>query len=241
MSNFESCLSAEADTGQVVVDLTNATFIEAYPLAAMACLLQDSVRNGLETVVRPPRSQSVANYLARMDFDRFVRDRCPDVSGCALPRVRHAERRDVLVELQWFGAGDNLTALEDLLFARLRNDVSPQVLAALIESFWEISGNTRYHSGAAGGVVVAQVYKRGWQDERMDLAIGDAGIGIRASLLNSGRYAPSDDGEAIQLALEYQVSAIDDPGRGVGLPTTAELVQGLLGTMKVRSGAASLT
>ncbi len=223
----------------VIIDLTSSTFVEVYPLVAVACMMQDSVSRGLETIVKPPRIQNVANYLSRMDFDRFIGAHCPEVTGCSLPSVRHADRRDAMVEMQWFGAGDNLTALEELLFARLDGRVPAQVLAALIESFWEIGENARYHSGATGGVVAAQVYRRGSADERMDLAIGDAGMGIRASLYNSGRYDPPDDGAAIELALEYQVTSTDDPGRGVGLPTTAEAVVGLKGTMTVRTCAAS--
>lgn len=145
----------------------------------------------------------------------------------------------ILVELQWFDTWENLDPIVGLLAERLEGVARGQVLAALLESVYEIADNVRYHSKAAGGVMAAQVYGQESDERRVTVAIGDVGVGIRRSLLESGRYEPVDDVHAIRLALKEDVSAIDDPGRGVGLPTTLETTTGLGGTMVVRSGAAS--
>lgn len=76
---------------------------------------------------------------------------------------------------------------------------------------------------------------------RVQVAIGDAGIGIRRSFLDSGRRQPNDDLAAIGLALEYLVTSVDDPGRGQGLSTAAEQVTALEGHLVVRSGTGRVT
>ncbi len=69
----------------------------------------------------------------------------------------------------------------------------------------------------------------------MVLAMGDLGIGVRESL--SARYRPTSDRHALSLALEADVSASGEAGRGQGLTSTAELVTELGGRLVVHSGA----
>jgi hypothetical protein len=70
------------------------------------------------------------------------------------------------------------------------------------------------------------------------LTIGDAGIGIRQSLVSR---APASDLAAIEMAVALQVSSIDDIGRGQGLPTTRDHVCGVGGSMTIRSGLSIVT
>lgn len=87
---------------------------------------------------------------------------------------------------------------------------------------------------------MGQVYRDGKppdHDGRVQIVIGDVGRGIRESFLSSGTRSPADDREAIELALEYLVSSVPDPGRGQGLTTTVEEVTALTGSVVIRSGA----
>lgn len=59
--------------------------------------------------------------------------------------------------------------------------------------------------------------------------------------LASGSHAPGSDIEAINLALEYLVTSVADPGRGQGLSTTMDLVVETQGRMVVRSGTGRVT
>jgi hypothetical protein len=100
--------------------------------------------------------------------------------------------------------------------------------------------NTLFHAHTSGSVVAAQVYDRHSDRARVDLAIGDVGIGIRASLQNSPtRYDAPDDSPAIELALREHVSATGDPARGVGLTAVWRDIRALRGTTLVRSGTAA--
>jgi len=113
----------------------------------------------------------------------------------------------------------------------------------ITEGLWELVANALEHSGA-DALLMGQVYERGEppdHDRRVQIVIGDAGRGIRASSLESGTRLRADDAEAIELALQYLVSSVPDPGRGQGLTTTVEQATALEGTVVVRSGAARAT
>jgi|GEM_PF-2788410 len=103
--------------------------------------------------------------------------------------------------------------------------------------------NALEHSGT-DAMIMGQVYRsaRGGQPpdhaDRVRVVIGDVGRGIRASFLATGLHRPTDDRDAIHLAMEYLVTSVDDRGRGQGLSTTMEQVIELEGRMYVRSGDA---
>lgn len=106
--------------------------------------------------------------------------------------------------------------------------------------------NALEHSGS-DALIMGQVYRapRGTppdHDNRVQLVIGDTGRGIRESFQATASHAPESDLEAILLALEYLVTSVEnDPGRGQGLSTTAELVLETQGCMIVRSGSAKIS
>jgi len=99
-------------------------------------------------------------------------------------------------------------------------------MRSTVELFWQI----RYRHG-----------KPPDHSQRVQIAIGDAGRGIRASFLASGTQSPANDEEAIELALQYLVSSVPDPGRGQGLTTTVEQTTALEGHVVVRSGTSRVT
>jgi hypothetical protein len=173
-----------------------------------------------------------------MGFDDFL-------DGLAMPRMPEtqdrAEDSSVVVPLAKAPSSTGEQPVINLLWEQLRDQVSPQILDALGESVWEMLANAQEHSGA-DGLVMAQIYtaKRGGEppdhDDKVQVVIGDTGRGIRASLSQSPDLDPADDAEAIEMALEYLVSSVLDPGRGQGLSTTHEQIAGLGGRMIVRSG-----
>ncbi len=118
------------------------------------------------------------------------------------------------------------------------------VLLAVAEGVWEMIANALEHSGS-DPLIMGQVYRRARggeapdHDERVQVVIGDVGRGIRGSFLHTGLHSPSDDREAIALALEYLVTSVpNDRGRGQELSRTMEEVVALQDSMYVRRGSA---
>ncbi len=181
-------------------------------------------------------------HLSAMGFKDFL-----DATGMGadLPGTAAGEHPDVVVPLRAATNADGAQALSNLLYEQLADHVAPQVLAAIAEGVWEMVANALEHSGA-DALIMGQVYTtpRGQppdHDDRVQVVIGDTGKGIRASFLETGLHAPATDLAAIELALEYLVSSVDDRGRGQGLSTTREQVIETQGRMVVRSGTAKVT
>ena len=110
----------------------------------------------------------------------------------------------------------------------------------LFEAAGELGQNVVEHAGSpVGGFIAAQRYKAGAPEERIVVAVGDAGVGIRESL--RARYGDMPDGEAIRRAIQWNVSSVPDEGRGQGLPGVVDGVKALGGVVWIRSGVASRT
>lgn len=88
----------------------------------------------------------------------------------------------------------------------------------------ELIDNVFQHSEQNIGAISIHFY----QNNRipfLSIAVTDLGIGFKKSLLKSERFAGQEslfDGDFIQNALKMQVSATDQAGRGLGLPTVAK-------------------
>jgi hypothetical protein len=233
----ERMMSNDDTVAGTVIDLASARFVDTYGMVTICCAALSATARNEQLVFRRPAVQNTANYLARMNVGAFLSDECGLSND--LPDVRH-HRVDpnTLCEVRRFAASDNLDELVDLLCARLEGLAPGDVVAELAASFWELSDNTRFHAQTDGGVLAAQVYEQGRPNQRVDLALGDVGIGIRRSLQNN-EHESVDDADAIELALEEGVSGTGDPSRGYGLPSVVRRVRELGGQTTIRSGAGS--
>lgn len=230
--NFDDGLTAPSS--RPVIDLSALSFVDVYGLVGLACLVAYGDNASSPCRITPPTNHSVANYLARMNFQAVTSELWCQYEA-DLPDVWHFDQRQALVELRRFASAADVDSISELVWQRLDGRVSAQSLTAVDVGLGELADNVRYHSGLGYGFLAAQVYQGGTASERVQFAIGDAGVGIAAGL---ALHQPRDDAHAIQLALMRDVSGIDDPGRGQGLPTTVEVTLGLRGSMIVRSGAA---
>jgi hypothetical protein len=222
------------------VDLTSLRFVSAYGLVALTCLVAHNELEGFETIVQLPHPDTdTARYLSRMEFGSALGTlSCVPLGD--LPPVRHFDRRDRLLELRRFSGAADVDEASNLVWTRLEQQhASPQTLNAVYVGLGEVADNVRYHAQSQGWIAV-QTYGAGTREERIEVAIGDVGIGIRRALEQSTTPAhrPTDDLRAIQLALKLGVTSIDDAGRGQGLPTTMDCVCELGGTVSIRTGQA---
>ncbi|MFH0941586.1 MAG: hypothetical protein V1823_00955 [Chloroflexota bacterium] len=84
--------------------------------------------------------------------------------------------------------------------------------------FSELANNAVEHAFSHGGFVLAQQYDYSG-GSRLEIGVGDCGIGIRNSLKQNchiqGQFVT--DSDAIKLVLNGGFSRIDDPHRGYGI------------------------
>jgi hypothetical protein len=236
ITHFDGALQRNAGE----CDLRELTFVDAYGLVGTACALRMAFAEQPGLPIHPPSNTPTARHLTSMGLAAFL-------EGCGrdqiLPASSVADAVDVVVPLRSARDSGGAQALSHLLWQQARDHVDPSVLDAISEGVWEMVGNALEHSGS-DALIMGQVYRRGVppdHDDCVQVVIGDTGRGIRGSFSASGLHSPATDADAINLALEYLVSSVDDPGRGQGLSTTMEQVVGLNGRMVVRSGTAKVS
>lgn len=220
------------------IDLTRTTFVDTYGLVALTCILQDARRRGQAITFRPPRLLDCRNYLSRMGFADRLREAGAHDHG--LSDVTHWPQAGRLVELQPFTSTNEVEGLAEILYSRLSDSHRTALVAArLYEAVEELGANVLEHSEVGRGFVAAQVFLRGTPSQNIVFALGDAGIGLRSSLVSAG-FPASDDLRAVDLALTLDISASGEPGRGQGLPSVVDLVSQVGGTIVMRSGQAKV-
>lgn len=220
-----------------MIDLTRVTFIDAYGLVGLACYIAAAAGEGLAVQLRLPVSEELQTYLARMHLGEVL-DRYDVRLDGSLPEVRELDRRDSLIELHSFRDVHGSDQLAAFIWDRLLGRADNEVVTQLYEATGELGAERRRACGIARGrLVAAQLYQRGQPGERAIVAVGDVGVGIRESLHEL--YGPMTDGEAIDRAIQRDVSRIPDPGRGQGLASVVEGARALGGTVRIRTGEAS--
>lgn len=229
MSRFDRCLVPGAEC----CDLSSLTFIDAFGVVATASSILAAANAGDLPRVALPAAPQMLKHLTGMGLLHFLRD----IGVPFEPDAAPINRGDVVVPLTRISNVFEAEQLSELLWANAAR-WDAQVLEVLTEGLWELAANALEHSGA-DAMLMGQVYERGEppdHDGRVQIVIGDAGRGIRASFLEGSTRSPATDIDAIELALEYLVSSVPDPGRGQGLTSTVEQTTELEGKVVIRSG-----
>lgn len=184
-------------------------------------------------VVLDPSNRDLCNYLKRMKL--------PDVFGgdpvTIYPiqdlSLQESELADSLVELNSFRVDDDneveRRTIETLqVITSQRPDLRGRA-EQLHVTISEMLSNIHVHSGTRRAALAVQTYQNA-----VELAFGDAGIGIRAALQNHVEGMDTDV-DYIRTALEPGVTSRPGGG-GYGLTQLREMVEEEGGRLVLRSG-----
>lgn len=222
----------EAGTADpLVLDLSEAAFVEPFGLVGVAVLAERAVNSGRQVTFVPPANASVRNYLSRMRLGQVLGD-LGITHG--LPVVHANPLQTELLELQKFSGQGGGEAVATLVYDKLEAvGADSMVRQTLFEAICEVAGNVDFHAKITHGYVAAQTTHQG---QKVLFSIADSGQGLRASL--SAVRQITDDAEAIDLAVSEEVSGTGETGRGQGLPTVVGTSVGLNGVVHIASGNA---
>lgn len=224
---------AQIAAGQhgVVFDASDMSFASPLDLAgitAWAARLRDEgscVRFVL------PDDGDLCRYLVRMDLIQHLAVAGVTVSGPA-PMVRRADRADVLLEVRRIcGPADAERFAEDV-YRLAQLHTSDSSAAAGAKMLGELLDNAITHAASHAGVyAAAQVHQRVGD---LELAVADAGIGIRSHLARNPRFRNLTATEALRAALQPGVTGTSEQ-RGNGLPDLLSTASGFGGQLLLRS------
>jgi hypothetical protein len=197
------------DEQQLIVDATSLRSVTPTFLLRLRTFVEWHRLCGRAVLVRCPRNQNVANYLARMRIGTGL----PDTLFEGLPSVREHDRRDVLIPVTQLHEPGDVDRFTETLYTLLHgeNDDVATLEEPISMAVSELCGNAIEHGeNPLGCYVAAQRYA-----SRVVLAIGDLGCGVPAHMR---RHHPAlgDDARVLERALEEGVSGTGDPHRGLG-------------------------
>jgi hypothetical protein len=153
------------------------------------------------------------------------------VSGPA-PAVRRADRTDVLLEVRRICGPADAERFAVDVYQLAQRHTSDSSAAAGAKMLGELLDNAITHAASPVGVyAAAQVHHRGGD---LELAVADAGIGIRSHLARNPRFRNLTAAEALGAALRPGVTGTSER-RGNGLPDLLSTASGFGGQLLLRS------
>ncbi len=203
------CNNIDIENQEPVIDLSNITFFLPFALVYLGQFIRYHSSLGKSILVTPPTNTKARTYLAQQNFwNRF--------------------NLQAITKLRAFG---NSTSLNDIVDIEKRPDIAEEtarnILDILVsegvdvdcglvtEVVSELVDNFAEHSLHSLATLAMQYYPT---KHKITIAIGDCGIGIRASLCKNPQYSYLTDVphyEAIIKALEPLVSVRTDGGMGL--------------------------
>ena len=229
--HLHSVLLPAADDSVAVIDLDHARFVTPAGLLSTITFAQRAARQGRKIQLARPRSDEVANYVARAHLGSAI----DELGGQHdLPTVRE---HDVGMNLLAIKSFDNDLGADGLAHHvwHIVHDLDEDAAAVIYMALAGIGENVGRHSGQSRGYVAAQKTHRG---RVLRFAVGDAGRGFRKSLAH---HEPKTDADALRLALQPGVTGSADGTGGYGLSELREKFREIGGTLHLRSGRGSRT
>lgn len=218
---------AIADGDRLHLDLSGVQFCRPDGLVAVGALLETAVGQGTEVTITTPVNSNARVYMTRMRFHQLLDDL--DIPHNLEPVYEHdADNR--FIELSDFTDESGVLGLATVVHSRVEPVLGSEAAASVFLALSELGSNVAQHAGCERGFFMAQQFLRA---DRFDFAIGDPGIGLLASLQ---RHNPGGHDDAIRLAVQRGISAVNDVGRGEGLADIREKLLAAGGSLIVVSG-----
>ena len=231
---------------KILIDARYTTWSSPYGLTALLALAQTRAE---KPVFRVPEKDDTSSYWSRANFFKYA-DELYELLG-NVPPARPAGESGTLLEVTPVSRSDDVHTvverIEKKAAAIITNNLHLESRAVMgfAMSLSEACQNIVEHAGRGGWVAVQNYnYRKRMGRHVVQIAVCDAGVGIRQSL-ESGNRRPLtdrwDDGQALETAVIHGTSRFPDPGRGQGFKGIRGYLRKWEGKLMVRSGTARVT
>ena len=207
---------------QIGIDLRKCEFV--YPPAVVWCAVFAALvrLRGVPCRLLIPENFGVAVYLKSLGLFSMLQAKDVEIDDAGINWVVDHQSVLPLTSFRTVSEAEDLAnqALEQL---HATGGVAANLKVAVSEAFGELGNNAAQHSESeVGSFGLIQFYDTA-RGQRFICAVGDGGIGIRASLARNPalRHLVPYDHTAIDLAVKERVSGTGEPTRGIGLSDVA--------------------
>ena len=207
------CSKLDLSGKRIPIDLSSFDFIEPFALIYLGLLMRYFNCRGKVFSLILPEDSKVQEYLSNQNFfERFKFDADTIENNRLLQELTATSLNDIIDIIKTPGIAENISDKVKSLLVSCKFGGDINEICILVA---EVVDNFAQHSGETLGVFMVQYFPK---LKKLSIAIGDCGIGFRASLCKNRDYAYLEKMphyRAIAKAFEPLVSCI--PGRGMGL------------------------
>jgi hypothetical protein len=240
LNEFIQCIHkvSEDTPEKVVFDFNACTFFDPHITGGIVSLAKSLIEKGCKVEFVNPKDATLLTYLDTISFPNGV-----DFAGSSSEAINRNLMRfhtKTYLPIICFptSLGDAvvreqiMTAIGTIFRNQLKLD--GKIFQAISYMVGELAQNIIDHSQSPQGLIHAQYYPN---KNYMDLCIADWGKGIFQSYIDSGKFKPKDNVEALEYAVKGRSTKNIPESRGFGLSTSRDmLVNGLGGRFFVLSG-----
>lgn len=228
---------------RLLIDARNTTWASPYGLTALLTLAQTRAD---KPQFMPPTKDDTSSYWSRANFFRYAEELF-DIVG-SVPSQRTGGDSRTLLEITPVSKSDDVHTVVERIQTKAASIIienlhlESRAVMGFAMALSEACQNIVEHAGRGGWVAVQNYnYRKRLQRHMVQIAVCDAGVGIRQSL-ESGNRRPLtdrwDDGAALESAVIQGTSRFQDPGRGQGFKGIRSYTHKWQGKLAVRSGTA---
>ncbi|HEY3285790.1 MAG TPA: hypothetical protein VGJ96_01570 [Gemmatimonadaceae bacterium] len=228
---------------RILIDARNTTWASPYGLTALLTLAQTRAE---KPQFMPPVKDDTSSYWSRANFFRYAEDLFEIVGSVPFQRPERDSR--TLLEITPVSRSDDVHTVVERIQAKAAHiltenlHLESRAVMGFAMALSEACQNIVEHAGRGGWVAVQNYnYRKRMGRHVVQIAVCDAGVGIRQSL-ESGNRRPLtdrwDDGVALESAVIQGTSRFPDHGRGQGFKGIRGYLRKWKGKLAVRSGTA---
>lgn len=246
--------SVHNESGPLELDLNGTAFFDPYGIVALTVFLRSLPQSALPVTLslpefplakgQKPGERGAVSYLTHMGFWEEVGEQLA-VARASLPqRPQFSDDKNVLIDLTLMHTRDAVGVMLRKTGELLQGlGFGPVAKMHVLQVLSELSGNVLDHAQSdIGGVLTSQIYRSKRSGIRyLVMSIGDAGVGVRASLAQNQKLAGRLDSDATALGVAVQRgNSRFASERGLGLSSVLDVAKRYGGSVAMRSGRGAL-
>lgn len=225
-------------------DLSSIVFTEPPGAICFLILILYLLSQKKQVFIIPPKAADVRNYLYRIDFFNRLKNQVIFEEGLDYPDNYRRHDRSTFTEILEISKEDEVGHLVEKIDYQLEHTFNKQrelrsrFCAATTELFQNIPQHSQLGNETSGFIQL-----QSYRNNKLYLAIGDMGIGIRNSLLSNAEllHKYSTDIDAIHATMFEGVSR-KGGAKGTGIFTATQNIINLGGgRITIRSGCGLIT
>lgn len=232
----------------IALNLANVTFVTPSGIVALAAMINHASSRVASLRVDMPLNADCRRYLTAAGFVQKVAEcvSCPGAEDLA--RMNPTTGLEALLPLWRLEGSQDIPQVQRDLEHRIDcmlgtgDQAWDGAKQPILSTLREICENVFQHAGGAPGWVAAQRYRNSRTGKNyLELAIGDAGRGIRRSLAT--RYTEllgATDGVALEQMFLQHLTRSADQYHGTGYYVLQKATKDLDGSFYLRSGAGAI-